>query len=412
MLEGVGDQVRDGAAQVAARAEHGQPGPGLEPQRDAAPVGHGVQLRDDLAGQPAEVDRLALGAVLARFETRDQQQRLGQPLQVVDRDQAVAQHRLVALGQRAVGSVGGLAQGHRERRQRRAQVVREHVHQVADDRLAIAQRLVALGQLDEQPRLPQRVDGDRGEAGGGRGGHVVGCLRAGRDDQHAEGGAAVGQRDRQRAARAQPVEHEAADRIDRAHHRHQPVFRDAVRQRGDLRRRALVDDLDRLVTRARGEDLAVTRGVPEGALRRQRARRLAHDRAHHQARRERGPDALGHAGQRRLAARPRLLRGQPADPLGALLHHRAQIADQRDREHREQPVADADGLPAIPVVPGVDDRRGGVGEQRAGHQRGRQAAAAGQHGQHDRHVEEDRDHQRLRREADRPRTPPPAARTR
>ena len=194
-----------------------------------------MQLRRDLASDRRHVERLVLGRAVTRFEACDEQQRVGQPAQIVDRDEAVAQHRGVRFGQRAVRAVGRLAQRHRQRGQRRAQVVRERVDEIANDVLAFAERFVAFGQLAEQARLAERVDRYARKTARRLHRRVVGRLVAEGRNQHAVRGSTIGDRNRDRRLRSQPLEDEPSDRIDRSHDADRPVFGHAVDKRDDLR---------------------------------------------------------------------------------------------------------------------------------------------------------------------------------
>jgi len=84
--------------------------------------------------------------------------------------------------------------------------------------------------------------------------------------------------------------------------------------------------------------------------------------------------------------------------LRFILHGAAQVADEHDREPGEDPIADPDRRPVIVIGHTVAVARDDVGGQRGDDQAEREAPAIAERTQDDRHVEQDRRDELLRRE--------------
>ena len=92
-----------------------------------------------------------------------------------------------------------------------------------------------------------------------------------------------------------------------------------------------------------------------------------------------------------------LPRHELTDAQRVLLRTDAQESDEQDRRRREEAVADADRVPMIVILYAVDVARDRVGGERCDDESHREAPLSRETAQDDRHVEEYRCDQELRR---------------
>ena len=219
VLQRVGDEVGQRALEVAARAAHAGRVRRLDASaRCRATSAIASQLGADLARDRGEVDELRARAAGRRTRTARR----------AAASRRAASGRRSRRGCRAAPSRSGRA-ARRTRRPPPAAASSQAPPAACADRARARRRdRGSRPGARPAPRCVRRAR-RRGALGRARrrasaakpraacSDDVVGRLGVRCDEQHAEPRPAVGERDRDRAARVQPVEHEPADRIDGAH---------------------------------------------------------------------------------------------------------------------------------------------------------------------------------------------------
>lgn len=273
--------------------------------------------------------------------------------------------------------------------------MRERVDEIANHGAALGELVIAIGELREEPRLGERRRTRACEGAGEAEPAVVVARR--REHENTVRAIALADRNGEGDACVEAFQDERSDGIVRAQHERAAV-EDATDERDDLRRvRARIDR--RLGVAAAKRERLVADGyrIPARRLDVDGADGFPNDRACHEPRRERCPDAVDPDRERGLAPRAAFLRLDLVELPGAFGGERAGDADEHDRERREPAVEQADRIP-MPCRLGIGDGGDRVGDERADADCERRAARAGRRNDRDRNRREDRDDEGLRRQ--------------
>jgi len=316
-----------------------------------------LELVDGCPCERREPDDVAPSRGLARFVARDEDERLRESLQFVIREHGALEDRAKRCGQVAVGSAEGLTHRQTRGRERRAQVVRERVDEIADHVASFEQRRVrsgevgvALGELREERRLRER---DAGlvdvvahafpEAGLER-------SRAASEDQDAEDRLVFDDGHGDRIRDGEFVEHEPADGTRGTGVRGLAALRQARDERQQADRGPDVGRFDVAAAEApegRGFVEALFEREQEREIEVERVDRLADHRAFDELTVDGLTDRLDRSTHRPFARRALAARLEGAGAARGALGCHAEAADEQERKGGDHAVAEGDRVPVV-----------------------------------------------------------------